>query len=434
MGGMISINTLDLFSEPVHFSFKKQTYFKTTCGGLVSIIEGIILLLYLYFLIDDLISRKLPIITESIIINDTPPSLNFYADENFKNQNVNYNSTKNIFYNSFGIRKNVNPSYLITLNDTFTKYINLEINQVTIQNGIKNKKKLNFEPCQRFADFNPEFISLTLDKTYCLNDNYSLSGFLNQENSTSLEIKLKKCDKSTSTCMNQTEIDSYTKDLQFEWYYDNTVLNTTNLDKVLSHSLEQKYWDILSFYTKTCTIPIGQDYISLYNSYLPDFIFAPYTTEKAISLRDFITEIIDPDTEGNLLIMNLKSSDYYIIKERRYLDIFAQLATLGGMCDVIYLIGFIFVFHIAQEKFNEELVNTFYNVNDPNSENENDKNMLDFDIYISSIYNRHRNQAIENFYKKFKIQKYEKVDYEKNRSKKFYNLFFIIFINFFKFF
>lgn len=445
MGSAFSVNTLDLFSEPVHFSFKKKTYFKTTCGGLVSIIQVTMLLLYLYYLIDELIKREVPIIVDSQTIFENPSNISFSKDENFADTSVRFNYTnKNlIFYNAFGIYKNGLGIY-IPLTNEFKKYFDLEIQRTEIdEKGNVKRSSVNFEPCRKFADYSEKFVSLGMNRMYCLNDDFELQGTVNQRSSKCVDVKFKRCNNSTANaqgiiCYSDSEIKFFAKDIQFEWYFDNSILNTTSIEieKVRTNSIEQRYWDILSDYTKKCTIPLGLDKIKLYNSYIPDFLFSVYTEIETFAIREFITEIRDVDFEGNFLKITFARSDLQFVYERRYLDVFSQMATLGGMCDVLFLIGFVFVWHISREKFNEELVNTFYNISDPDvkgdksqlaklkelgfdtryvnnnannnnnnshyDKNNNEKNACnDFDEYVRILYNLHRHQAMKKFYMNF---------------------------------
>jgi hypothetical protein len=434
MGAAFSVNTLDLFSEPVHFSFKKKTYFKTTCGGMVSIILGIIFILYIFYVIDELVSRKIAKIADSRNIFENPSNITFTKDENFADKNIPFtNIGKNsIFYNAFGIYKKNLGGFYVSLTNENKKFIELEINQIAIDDrGSLSRKSLNYEPCRKFANYSESFQVLGLERMYCINDDFEVSGNVNQANSKSVEIKLKKCDNSTANlkgiiCNSDALIKEFAKNIQFEWYFDNWILNTTSFEiqNVKTSNLEQKYWDILSDYTKKCTIPLGMDAIRLYNSYVPDFLFSGFTELNTLSIREFVTEISDLDYQGNLLDIRLAASDMQIVYERRYLDIFSQLATLGGMCDVLFLIGFIFVWHISSEKFNEELVNTFYNISDPDAKGEvilqsklkvlenygyvnyasdNERKAEkskynEFEEYIKHLYNFHRYQAIKVFY------------------------------------
>jgi len=431
MGGSFSVNTLDLFAEPVHFSFKKQTYFKTTCGGLVSIIQGIVLILYFYYLINELKSREIPIIMDSQTVYSNPKNITFYKDQNFSNINSSflYDKDLNIFYNAIGIKKNTNTPYYVSLTPETRKYFDLIIsNIIMFENGSKKTIPITPVKCTKFANYDKEFNNLKLQNMYCINENYELQGYVNMPDSKFLEIKISRCINATAnqygiTCYNDSAINDYVKDIQIEWYYDNSILNTTSVNNVKSNNLEQKYWDILSKYTKSCKIPFGMDSIRLYNSYIPDFLYSGYTEENTLSIREFVTEITDLNYKGVLLEINFIADELKITYERRYLDIFSQLATLGGMCDVIFLIGFIFVWHISHEKFNEELVNTFYNISDPeNKKSEENKNLIEiyqlhnltlekkklennknieFDEYIRILYNVHRQIAIKDFYKRY---------------------------------
>ncbi len=459
MGGAFSVNTFDLFSEPVHFSFEKKTYFKTTCGGLASLIQVIMLLLYLYYLIDELITRKIPIIVDSSNILEYPSNISFSKDVNFENADIQFNQTESklVFYNAFGIYKNSYSIYIPLTND-IKKYLNLEIKQIQIdENGVINRTSINYEPCRKFANYKDKFVSLGLQRMYCLNDNYELQGNVNQPNSKSVEVKLKKCQNSKEnaakgiSCYSEAEIKSYVKDIQLEWYFDNPVLNTTSveIEGVLSSNLEQKYWDILSDFTKKCTILIGLDKIKLYNSYLPDFLYSAFSLLTFPNIRDFNTEISDANYEGSLLEITFGASNLMVIYERRYIDILAQMATLGGMIDVLFLMGFIFVWHISKEKINEKLVNSFYHISDPDetseksllyklkaldnvganadnsinnneqiknnlNEKKNNYNGEEFDDYIRNVYNLHRDQAMKDFYKNF-VDEETKIDFDTNK-------------------
>lgn len=418
MGGKFSINTVDLYSEPVHFSFKNKTYFKTVCGGFVSLVELILLILYIIYLIDDITSQNHPIIIDSQIINDIPGSLNFIKDPNFTNPDALYQpSTVDLTqYHGFGLKLNSVSGNYVFLDNNNRKFIDLTIEEVSIVNSTTSKRQVNFEPCKKFANFKTDFVNLGLKGLYCINDNFELKGHYNMENSKSLYIKLKKCNADTEkkykiTCSRPEDIDNYIKTLQFEWYYEYNLMNITNVDNVKALNLEQKYWDIISTFSKSSKIPFAIDRVKMFNSVIPDFLAGGYKTEYIISMGDFNTEIYDLESDDTLLKIIWISSDTEIIHERRYASIFSLLATFGGMCDIIYFVGAIFVWKFAKEKFNEELINTFYTLIDPDCAEENknpskynfknNNNVSEFDTFIALAYNLHQERALTQFYKKY---------------------------------
>jgi len=114
-------------------------------------------------------------------------------------------------------------------------------------------------------------------------------------------------------------------------------------------------------------------------------------------------------------MISLIPSAEYSIYERRYKDIFTEIAAFGGVLDVIYAFGFIIIFIFVKENFNDAMIQDFYDLDDANFEN---NKIQEFEEVIQHIYNCHRNFSFNKYYKTFII---EAKEYDKNNKKMGYD-------------
>jgi hypothetical protein len=394
-------NKLDLFAEPILFTFRKQTLYRTIFGGCASLIIIIFGILLGYLLISNVFVRDIPKVTESKMEEIFPLKMNFIKDENFNFPNITYeqieNLNYNLFYNGIKVIQGTNDQLI----DDFKRYVNIEFNQIEIKNETTIKRELNFELCKKFANFDKLFIELELNKAYCLNDNFTLSGNHFLENSTFLEINISKCNNKTAEkkgykCLQKSEIEKKLLDSQIEWYYNFNSLNTTNYENIIGSQIKDRFWDLVSSTTKISKFKFSYNLINSYDSILPDFLFASKKELKTLYIEEEYSDYLDIDKDETLLKIYFIPSENYTISTRRYLNIFTEISAFGGILDVIYSIGLIFIFIFAKESFNEDMVRDFYDLNDGNFEKEDN---LQFEFSIRNIYNTHRNFSFNEILK-----------------------------------
>ena len=258
---------IDLYSEPINFTFKKRSLYQTNLGGFVSIVVFGSLFIYLGYLIYDMLQRKYPYILRTTLYNDIPLNITIWKDISYENFNLTREwidesiiDKNSYWYASFGFRNNgATPTYLMDIDPAYASF---HIDQVSVSNGTLIYKPLNFSKCKKFGrNFDQQFKDLSLNQTYCLNDKYNLKGIQGREESSWMQVRLSICN-GLPICKNSTLINSYLQPLQFEIYYQQRYLNTTGLGSSATYSgIQQFYWDIVPTLTKITKLDFGIDKI-----------------------------------------------------------------------------------------------------------------------------------------------------------------------------
>jgi hypothetical protein len=435
------LHFIDLYSQPVVFTFRKKNNFKTIWGGCVSLFTISIILFLSYLLGMQIYNKDNPYIRTTIIKNSIPKNLTFIKDLNFNNINKNNNNSnekekekdenleeekveKEIFYNSIKIKRD---KKLVTFED-FKFYLDLEFNQIKNINGKIYKYPLNFELCKKFLNFTEELKKENFDllNTYCLNDNYNLSGNYLMEGSSYVEINIKKCNNSSLTsnfnssliskspnipylsneiinyeCFPNDVIDKMLEknELTVEWYFQETNFNLSSFNNYEIKEVAYYYFDLIPDLTKINIVSFSRNIYTLFDSILSDIISSDRKKFTSLHMKKNYNDIIDIDKENILLKIIFISSREFISYERKYDNLIGELASIGGVFDIIYGLGFIFVLIFAKENFNEAMIQEFYDLNDANYE---DLTKQNFDDVIGYFYNFHRNNSFKNYYDYYK--------------------------------
>jgi hypothetical protein len=245
------------------------------------------------------------------------------------------------------------------------------------------------------------------------------------EDSSYVEINVKKCNNSTSKssslykeeknfkCFSNEIIDKWLEvnELSVEWYFQNRDFNLSSFDNYDIKDIGFYYFDLFSDITKINIFSFSKNIYYLYNSVLSD-TFGNTEKFSLLKVENHFDDFIDIDQDNILLkILLIPSREYYKF-ERKYDNLIGELASIGGVMDIIFGIGFIFVFIFAKENFNEAMVQEFYDLNDANFENLTKQN---FDDVIAYFYNFHRDKSFSNYYyKDYSDNGFEKIENIKN--------------------
>lgn len=374
---------IDLYAEQINFTYKKRPYYKTGFGGFISFLVFGFLIAYFAILILEMVLRRYPNIISKTFITDIPPTVDILTEEEYNRLFVgnSFSEETVLWQTSFGVRSSTGK--LVNIDDSM---IVLTLNELQISEGNLSSRKLRYKKCNNFGGVSEElFNNLQLEDTYCINDSYRLSGAPGKEGSSWVEARFSLCDyQYNALCQNVTYITDFVNEAQLELYYQNRVFNTSSHDELIPESVEQFYWDLLPSFTKIVSLEVGYDALKSFNSYLPDFFESRYNLSSALVLRYTQMDLMDLNSERDLIVINFVSSRIKIEYSRKYKDLLLQLAMVGGISSIIVSIGFLFSYLFARFRFEESMINNFYNLIDPKRNKEIFKT---FDEFLHDHYN-----------------------------------------------
>jgi hypothetical protein len=206
----------DFYAQPANFTYHKFNLYPSICGGIVSLILQILLLLYLIYLIIDMSKRKVPTIYESTMYEENPSPYTIYQydkKENFKRDGGH-------FLLFFGVTCN-NALNTELINNGSLKF-NVELHETSL-NGEENVKNLTYSNDGAKINFG-DFVSDNIKNFYYIKDEYTLKGNIDFNNASWLEISLVN---NSNTEFNLYDDNEYT----FQVYYQYRALKTRKFKK-----------------------------------------------------------------------------------------------------------------------------------------------------------------------------------------------------------
>lgn len=399
-------SSFDLFAEPLLFTFKKNTHFRTMWGGFVSLFTITSVMLLSFYMSRSVFFKENIYVGDFKMKESIPKNMSFITDKTFNELNKitkkPENGEEEIFYNSIKIN-NVKKGYPMIFED-FKKYIDIDFNQIKIINGKTYKNSLKYEKCKKFSIFDAKTINeKNLTNTYCLNDNYTLGGNYLMDQSNHIEINIRKCNneiakKAGYDCLPEKDIDNFLlENIQIEWYYEENYVNLTSIENYKLETIKYKYFELNPTFMTYAAFSVIKNVFNLFDSFFYPFT-EPLIEFRSINIEQFHEDLIDINEENILLKIVLIPSREHSRFERKHDSIFVKLASIGGSLDVLYGIGFILVFIFVKENFNEAMIQEFYDLNDANDE---DLVKQNFDDIIRNIYNYHRDNSFNEYMREY---------------------------------
>ena len=354
---------LDLYSTPANFTYRRFNLYPSICGGIVSIIIQILLLVYLVFLIIQMTKRDVPIIYESTMHENIPSS---YLVIPIDKEEV-FEREKGFHFIIFSIRFNETVNNQNITNDDIK--LNVEKHSIS-SDGSETIDNITYEICnydlkkvfpnEEIKDFN---------QYYCIKENYVLKGNIGFPDSSWIEIILIK---NSNNSLNVDE------EYQIQFYYQYNSINLKKYNKdIIEKSLFGLHYVLIDDYTKIVDLDFSVNEIATNDYFLPRYLVGKYKSKYYLMENNKIDQIREftDNTIFKIRFHLSRNSKKYI---RRFDDIITILAVVGGLAGIAFPIGFLFVCLISNFRMNEDMMNDRYNIMDPVK----DEKILPFNKFI----------------------------------------------------
>lgn len=317
--------SMDVFQTPVYLNFQKHEKHSTNFGIILSV--GLIVFLCVMFFRSDVFYKNTPKVENVDRIQGHRPPISF---------------TNRIL--TFAIEDEESLAYIepsictLEITNKFMKIIDAEDFQT-----IQEIKKIPYSCTE--SDFPPNiFVSQGYSNNYCINDtSFMTEGFWDEEIFTFLEVNVKICDNSTSSvkCKTLDEIQKFFKDKYFNVYYSSTTVDTSNYEKPISNLINNEYYKLdfslrkeLSIYLKNLEIITDDAYILDTDDSISDIIFDSKEIDQRLNL--------DHTIEKPIFTCYFYSSRKTQKIRRAYQKLDEALANLGGIANIVIVVGFLF--------------------------------------------------------------------------------------------
>ena len=366
-----TFGVFDLFKHDVSLKIYNRYAVSISLGKFFSV--GIFILLFYSFFSSDMIQKSNPIILQQLVPNKNRPTF-FFSKKNF------------VF--SFAVVDSNNAIY----HDP--SIFNFRAAQMTAKNGQDAlQKEINIQLCSshHFERFYGFFEKQNLTYSSCLNtSNFTIKGYWDEDEVSQLNLALLKCVNSSESniiCKAKEEIDSFFADKYFSIWMEDNNYDMNNFNSPLSSKIKNLFRNIELQKTKVLRFYMQKSIAILDNGWanIDEEIIESYSHGN----------IVDDFTQVNdiLFYFHMYSSDFNQVFQRRYQKLFDLLARLGGMLNVLIIIGSTLVNYFYDWEIKELILNKLYTFK--RSRNEDNKMNKGFKFFF---------EKFENFFKSVKIK------------------------------
>ena len=313
----------DIFRFPLTLTFNKLEKTSTYTGKLTTLC--IIIFLMYSFIVSDLVNKKNAQTLNQDLIQLKRPSMLL---------------SKQNFTMALGIADSNN---VFIIDETVFSFI-FYIYHYNSTSQIVNQTTYILQPCNQknFIENPNEFSTLGLTGTFCLPiDEVKLGGYWDEEIIDYFWIELRTCQNSSSsniTCKSSEEINFMLKNNFIDIYMTNHNIDSANYGSPISRNLKILYQRIDSALLKSINLYMKQSNIETDDG----FFFENLKIIESFLQGDIENDITFIQNTDNLLyVMNIYSSNLQTTVVRKYQKIQTLLAQLGGICNFLFLFGFL---------------------------------------------------------------------------------------------
>ena len=370
----MSIKTIDMYGQPIQFSYKNSTVFSSTYGKFSTIIVVICILIYSILLLLDSTSLKKPNIIESSQALFIPPEYFFMTDYYglFNPNETYYNNNDSISFNTAFIQISVGLQNINTFEwlDLDPSYFYIQINILDQEYG--STTPLYFEKCKRFPFISQNSFDLSqIDKTYCIYSPFSLYGSSVNSIFKRMTIDLNKCKNNTIAQFSKKENGEYQRlaELYKEYKMNNT--NSPMLNPFISTDPSYDWTTLVNNNSLNNYINYTDDTINPHVRLLNPNETSPNTVQCANS-SDILNRIYNSKlvlflTNSALNSTNFDNITSYYVDKQKYLLInsLKKTTTLYFQNDKIIIYNSI----IPSAMLNTSITKYLMNVNPNDVEN-----------------------------------------------------------------
>ncbi|TNV83870.1 hypothetical protein FGO68_gene6300 [Halteria grandinella] len=355
-----SLGELDLYGQEVKLTYKGKESFATMPGTIVSIVIIAILLAFSAFKLFILTNRINPNISQQSFLR------NLQEEEEFRPYESDPSLTTGKFDIAFGISQPLDPTigYYVVYETHFYFEIN---NKTGLPVRQKVKRKLNIDYCgdKYFEYEDQEQVKLYgIDRLQCITKkDYALQGDYYSQDFKYLEFRLYKCNSyaANNKCQNQTTIDKYFENLDISFAFINSYFDFTDYGKPVKQFID----DSLFFQLESKRQKRANLMVMKAETELEDQLFQiGQQEESSFTMVNNIRTYDDTvdDSEGLLITVFLRYDNKYFSYNRQVYSILEYLGDIGGLQQMLYLIGLMLISYFTRRLFVSNLLTEMYQV------------------------------------------------------------------------
>ncbi len=340
---------LDFYGQPVKVFFNKESSIKTILGGVLTIINFILICIFSWYTGNDIFYKKKPFFYQHSLTKD-----------NFSEILVNYSSFP-LGFNLYDINGTIlNWKNYFDLKFLYKK-IKIDTSGVMLFTG---EQEIKYQGCinKNFPILDQNtYEKLGISLALCPdNYNFSLQGYWNENVLNYMSIEVSKCnyEENLNKCKSKKEIDEFisSNGVNLAVYLIDHKLSIMNYTYPFSHSLKLPF-KFLDNHHKIIEMQIQK------NSVFTDtgMIFESYEEQSLFSGIEVQSDSTIYDEKNKQLIsFNIYSSNRSSQTFRKYIKFPDILASVGGIMKIINMLFFYLNYPICEIQQMKNAINYFF--------------------------------------------------------------------------
>jgi hypothetical protein len=343
------LNLLDFYGQPIKVYLNKESSVQTTLGGVLTIINFILIFIFSWYTGNDLFYKRKPFFYQHSLTRD-----------NFSEILVNYSSFP-IGFNLYDINGTIlNWDNYIDLKFSY-KQIEIDSSGVML---LTDEQQIKYKKCkyENFPIMDPQnFEKLGMSLALCPeNYNFSLQGFWNENYLNYMSIEISKCNyqNNINGCKSKKEIDEFISlnGVNLALYLVDHKLSIMNYTYPFTFSMNLPF-KFLDNQHKIIEMQIQK------NSVFTDtgLIFESYEEQSLLAGVEVQSDTTLYDEKNKQLIsFNFYSSNRSKQTYRKYIKFPDILASVGGMMKIINMLFFYLNYPFCQIQQMKNAINNFF--------------------------------------------------------------------------
>lgn len=356
------VKSFDRYGKLITFTFKGEEEYKSCCGGVISLTILIILILYAQLMLTILFGKK-----------DTKKVNYGLAKDLLKDTDEVSLSTTTF---SFGLQAKTS-TFDLTTDET---YLFLEINQVyaytdASDNILYTTDNIDYDQCgSTYFKYDEQWVldDFGISEYICpTSSNFVIQGNEFSDSYRYFEIIISKCTNGTRpgvTWQTASDIEDAIDDLNVDLSIVNSYFDFDDYNNPIHTYLDDRYsFDTISGLAKTANIYLRKNQVEVQDSF---FTYAPGGDKSSfVNIKRYDTLISNENDDGTVLSIYFMKDYEYETYERSVYSFLDFAGNLGGINEVLEVIGGLLVGIVADKLFFYSILSRLYQV-DPLSKQE----------------------------------------------------------------
>lgn len=332
------LGILDLFQQNVSLKLNNRYRVSITLGKILTV--GIFVFMLYNFIASDMIMRANPLVIQQVVQVDTRPKFDF--------------NKENIVLSLAIVDRNNEIQSDSSIFDIYAMRT-LAHNGRNSQQSFLETEKCTADYFKRFPDY---FENTNRSLATCIkNNNFSISGYWDEEKVEQLNIIVMKCSNSSQTgitCKSQEEINKFFEEKFFAFWIEDKSFDMNEYENPIKSKIKYFSRTVEPSKTKLIRLFLKESNLVLDNGYV-------YPAQKSLSTYSLGNmEFDDGKSDAAVFGMIIYSSDMKQVFQRRYQKLFDLLASLGGILNVLIISCSIFVKYFYECELTERILNKLY--------------------------------------------------------------------------